>query len=180
MPRAIFVQQHGLAKSKSDISDSVLLSFACNSQPFTFFVLWQTGRNKSTFQHNWIKKHLSFFFWWGGGWWECVSQMLLTHYVDGIAFLLLIGWFQMLQQIWYVISILSTSSPCLYGSSSLGARNYLKKSSTSYFNASSEVTKEELYQFFSLGNKINVEKLSDLSKIPQRSSGEALSRIPLN
>ena len=67
MPRAIFVQQHGLAKSKSDISDSILLSFACNSQPFTFFVLWQTGSNKSTFQHNWIKKHLSFFFLGGGG-----------------------------------------------------------------------------------------------------------------
>ena len=154
MPRAIFVQQHGLAKSKSDISDSILLSFACNSQPFTFFVLWQTGSNKSTFQHNWIKKHLSFFFWGREerAQWESVSQMLLTHYVDGIAFLLLIGCFQMLQQIWYVISILSTSSLRLYGSSSLGARNYLRKSSTSYFNASSEVTKEELHQFFSLGN----------------------------
>ena len=154
MPRAIFVQQHGLAKSKSDISDSILLSFACNSQLFTFSVLWQTGRNKSTFQHNWIKKHLSFFFFGGG--WESASQMLLTHYVDGIAFLLLIGWFQMLLQIWYMISILHTSSPRLYGSSSLGARNYLKKSSTSYFNASSEVTKEEFHQFFSLGNKINM------------------------
>ena len=71
MPRAIFVQQHGLAKSKSDISDSILLSFACNSQPFTFSVLWQTGRNKSTFQHNWIKKHLSFFL---GGVGVCFSN----------------------------------------------------------------------------------------------------------
>ena len=71
-------------------------------------------------------------------------------------FLLLIGWFQMLQEMWYIVFILNTSSPLLCGRFSLAARNYLKKLSTSYFNASSEVTKEDLYQFFYLGNKINM------------------------
>lgn len=37
MPEAIFVQQHGLAKSKSDTSDSILLSFACDSQSLADF-----------------------------------------------------------------------------------------------------------------------------------------------
>lgn len=102
MPRAIFVQQHGLAKSKSDISDSILLSFACNSQPFTFLSC-DRGRNESTFQHNWNRKHFlpqpPLLFW-------SVSQMLSTHYVDGIAFFLLVTrWFQMPPQMFYMVFI---------------------------------------------------------------------------
>lgn len=82
MPRAIFVQQHGLAKSKSDISDSILLSFACNSQPFTFLSCDSYEEMSQLFniiKFKSILPSLPFCLF--------VSQMLLTHYVDGIAFL---------------------------------------------------------------------------------------------
>ena len=80
MPRAIFVQQHGLAKSKSDISDSILLSFACNSQPLTFLSCDRQEEMSQLFNIIELKSISLFFYFWS------VSQMLLTHYVDGIAF----------------------------------------------------------------------------------------------
>lgn len=98
MPRAIFVQQHGLAESKSDISDSILFSFACNSQPFTFLSCDRQEEMSQLFNISELKSILSpnllgfsvfclfFFLVGGGGGGGGFSQMLLTHYADGIAF----------------------------------------------------------------------------------------------
>lgn len=108
MPRAIFVQQHGLTKSNSEISDSILLSFACNSQPFTFL---SCNRKKMSQLFNIIELKSTLFH---HPPFSSVSQTLLTHYVGGIAFLLLIGWFQMLHQMFYMVFILTTSNPLLF------------------------------------------------------------------
>lgn len=82
MPRAIFVQQHGLAKSKSDISDSILLSFACNSQPSTFLSCDRQEETSQLFDIIELRSILL-----SPPFCLFVSQMLLTHYVDAIAFL---------------------------------------------------------------------------------------------
>lgn len=147
MPRAIFVQQHGLAKSKSDISDSILLSFACNSQPLTFLSCDRQEEMSQLFNITGLKSiSLSLFFF------VCFSNA-----IDPLC-----RWHCFLKIIDRVVSnaagdVIHRIYTQHFKSSSLWEIfSSSKKLSTSDLNASSEVTKEELYQFFYLGNKINM------------------------
>ena len=113
LPRAIFVQQHGLAKSKSDISVSILLSFACNSQPFTFLSCDRQEEMSQRFniiELKSISPHPYPPFCLFGRFLKCywpIMEMALLF------FLWLIGWFQMLQQMFYMAFICNTSHPLL-------------------------------------------------------------------
>lgn len=85
--------------------------------------------------------------------------MLLTHYVDGLAFFFFYDWlggFKCCSRcfIWHLYA--THPIPFFVRDFALGARNYVKKPSTSCFNAYSDVTKEEHSQFVSLGNRINM------------------------
>lgn len=155
MPRAIFVQQHGLAESKSDISDSILFSFACNSQPFTFLSCDRQEEMSQLFNISELKSILSpnllgfsvfcLFFFFGGWWWW---WWFLSNAIDPLCrwhcFLKIIDKMvsNSTEDMFYRVFIFNISSLFLCGRFPL-------------WEHSSEVTKEEL-PVFSLDTKISM------------------------